>query len=89
MVRRMTSCKRKIPLALLLTAVLAISGCQEEIEPLGPPNIIVILADDMGYGDIEYYNEESKIPTPNLSRQANEGVAFTDAHSRTAVCTPT
>ncbi len=89
MVLRMTSCERKIPLALLLTAVLAISGCQEESETLELPNIIVILADDMGYGDIEYYNEESKIPTPNLSRLAEEGVAFTDAHSPSAVCTPT
>jgi arylsulfatase A-like enzyme len=53
------------------------------------PNIIVILADDMGYGDISYYNPESKIPTPNLSRLAEEGVAFTDAHSPSAVCTPT
>jgi len=43
----------------------------------------------MGYGDIEYYNEESKIPTPNLSRLAEEGVAFTDAHSPSGVCTPT
>ena len=52
------------------------------------PNIIVILADDMGYGDPGCYNAESKIPTPNMDRLAEEGVRFTDAHSPSAVCTP-
>jgi len=53
------------------------------------PNIIVILADDMGYGDVQSLNEKSKIPTPNLNRLATEGMTFTDAHSPSAVCTPT
>ena len=53
------------------------------------PNIVFILADDMGYGDIQAYNPESKIPTPFLNRFAQEGIRFTDAHSGSAVCTPT
>ena len=55
----------------------------------GRPNIIFILADDMGYGDLNCQNPESKIPTPNLDALAGEGVRFTDAHSPAAVCTPT
>lgn len=53
------------------------------------PNIIIILADDLGYGDPGCYNDESKIPTPNLDRLAGEGVRFTDAHTPSSVCTPT
>jgi arylsulfatase A len=53
------------------------------------PNIVFILADDMGYGDIQAYNPKSKIPTPNLNRLAQQGIRFTDAHSGSAVCTPT
>jgi arylsulfatase A-like enzyme len=52
------------------------------------PNIIYILADDMGYGDLSCLNERSAWQTPNLDRLANEGMAFTDAHSTSAVCTP-
>lgn len=53
------------------------------------PNIVLILADDMGYGDIRAYNHESQIPTPNLDDLANRGMSFSDAHSPSAVCTPT
>ncbi|HUU10496.1 MAG TPA: sulfatase-like hydrolase/transferase [Phycisphaerae bacterium] len=55
----------------------------------GKPNIIYILADDLGYGDLACQNPKSKIPTPNLDRLAAQGVRFTDAHAPTAVCTPT
>ena len=51
------------------------------------PNIIFILADDMGYGDCSAYNPESKVRTPNLDRLAREGLMFTDAHSASATCT--
>ncbi len=54
-----------------------------------PPNIVLIMADDMGYGDVEVLNPRSKIPTPHLNRLAEEGMTFTDAHSPSAVCTPT
>ncbi|MHC4441405.1 MAG: sulfatase family protein [Planctomycetota bacterium] len=53
------------------------------------PNIVFILADDMGYGDLACQNPETKIPTPNLDRLANQGMRFTDAHSPSAVCSPT
>lgn len=53
------------------------------------PNIVLILADDLGYGDVGCYNPESRIPTPNLDRLAIEGMRFTDAHSPCTVCTPT
>ncbi|MBU2939209.1 arylsulfatase [Lacinutrix sp. C3R15] len=53
------------------------------------PNIIYILADDLGYGDVQSFNPEGKIPTPNLDDMASNGVKFTDAHTSSAVCTPT
>jgi len=53
------------------------------------PNIIYILADDLGYGDLECFNPNGKIPTPNLNNMASNGVMFTDAHTSSAVCTPT
>ncbi|MEN6457140.1 MAG: sulfatase-like hydrolase/transferase, partial [Prolixibacteraceae bacterium] len=53
------------------------------------PNIIFILADDLGYGDIRVNNQDSKIPTPNIDRLASQGIRFTDAHSPSSVCTPT
>ncbi|WP_019026056.1 sulfatase family protein [Colwellia piezophila] len=53
------------------------------------PNIVVILADDLGYGDLGVYNRDSKIPTPNMDAIAKQGIRFTDAHTPSAVCTPT
>ncbi len=53
------------------------------------PNIVYILADDMGYGDVSCYNPEGKISTPNIDRLARQGMRFTDAHSPSSVCTPT
>ncbi len=53
------------------------------------PNVILILADDMGYGEIEALNpDRSKIPTPKLNQLASEGMVFTDAHTSASVCTP-
>jgi len=51
------------------------------------PNIIFVMADDMGYGDLSCYGA-AKISTPNMDKVANEGMLFTDAHSSSAVCTP-
>jgi arylsulfatase A len=54
------------------------------------PNILFILADDLGYGDVQTLNpDRGKIPTPNLDRLATQGMAFTDAHSGSSVCSPT
>lgn len=53
------------------------------------PNVVVVLADDFGYGDLAIQNRESRIPTPHLDELARQGARFTDAHSPSAVCTPT
>ena len=53
------------------------------------PNIIFIMADDMGYGDIQAYNHESKIDTPNLNQLAKQGMRFTDAHAPAGLCVQT
>jgi len=52
------------------------------------PNIVIIYADDMGFGDLAIQNPDSKIPTPNLDRLASEGLRFTNAHSSSGICTP-
>ncbi len=52
------------------------------------PNLLVILADDLGWGDVSGNHPESKIATPNLDRIASEGMRFTDAHTSSGVCTP-
>lgn len=55
-----------------------------------PPNIVYILADDLGYGDVKCLNpQRGKIATPHLDRLAAQGMTFTDAHSGSSVCTPT
>ncbi|MBI3471882.1 MAG: arylsulfatase [Candidatus Solibacter usitatus] len=53
------------------------------------PNIVYILADDLGWGDLGCYNPESAVPTPHANRLAARGIRFTDMHSPSAVCTPT
>lgn len=55
----------------------------------GPrPNVVFILADDLGYGDVHCFNPEGKIPTPHVDQLAAAGMKFTDAHASSAVCTP-
>ena len=53
------------------------------------PNVILVMADDLGIGDITPTNPNSKIKTPHLQKMANEGMTFSDAHSPSSVCTPT
>ncbi|MGQ7867767.1 sulfatase family protein [Sunxiuqinia sp. sy24] len=74
--------------SLLIIAImgLSFSSCNEEKKD---PNIVIILADDLGYGDPQVYNSESKIPTPNIDNLAAAGIRFTDAHTPSSVCTPT
>ncbi|MDA7510867.1 sulfatase-like hydrolase/transferase [Verrucomicrobia bacterium] len=55
----------------------------------GQPNILLILADDLGYGDVSCYNDQSKVLTPHIDQLAKQGLRFTDAHSPSTVCTPT
>ncbi len=66
----------------LIVALLAVPAHAER------PNVVLILADDLGYGDVRCYNSESKIPTPHLDRLASQGLRFTNAHSPSTVCTP-
>ena len=72
-----------LPRSILLFLLVA------SIPATAQPNILFILADDLGYGDVSCYNSDSKITTPNLDRLAQEGMKFTDAHSPSTVCTPT
>ncbi|MEC3907206.1 sulfatase-like hydrolase/transferase [Tamlana sp. 2201CG12-4] len=72
-----------------------LESCKTKEKPLAvdntsksKPNIIIIYADDMGYGDLNALNKDSKIPTPNLDKLADEGMRFTDAHSASTVCSP-
>lgn len=53
------------------------------------PNVVFILADDQGFGDVTALNPDGKIPTPHIDRIAKEGMAFLDAHTSSSVCTPT
>ncbi|NET35512.1 MAG: arylsulfatase [Cyanothece sp. SIO1E1] len=52
------------------------------------PNILIIYADDMGYGDLACQNPEAKLTTPNLDQLAAAGIRFTDGHSSSGICTP-
>ncbi len=69
-------------------ALAALCSCAADI-PEVPPNIVVILADDFGVGDIQAHYPQNKIATPYLDQFVREGMSFTDAHSPSAVCTPT
>lgn len=52
------------------------------------PNVLILYADDLGFGDLGCYHAKSKIPTPHLGRLAKEGIRFTDGHSSSGICTP-
>jgi arylsulfatase A-like enzyme len=76
-------------LSLVASAFVA-RGSSNESGGQAPPNIIVLLCDDLGYGDVQCLNpERGKIPTPHLDALAKSGMIFTDAHSASSVCTPT
>jgi arylsulfatase A len=53
-----------------------------------PPNVVILFADDLGYGDIGCYNPDSKIPTPHIDGLAADGMRFVNAYSAAAVCVP-
>jgi arylsulfatase A-like enzyme len=73
------------------TALAALPAwAQEAAKPAAArPNIVYILCDDLGWGDVQCNNPQGKIPTPNIDKLAAQGMRFTDAHSGSAVCTPT
>ncbi|MCX6954786.1 MAG: arylsulfatase [Verrucomicrobia bacterium] len=73
----------------LLFSALAVAGFAASApSPTRAPNIVFILADDLGYGDVKCLNPQGKIATPQLDRLAAGGMVFTEAHSSSAVCTP-
>jgi len=84
------------PRILLLVATLGGYGWAVETGPAGDssadrrPNLVIVLADDLGYGDIHCYNpDKGKIPTPHVDRLAADGMRFTDCHSPSSLCSPT
>ena len=81
----------KINIGLLSLIGILSSQCKPDHEQTAfqKPNVIIILADDFGVGDIQLHYPQNKIPTPNLDKFAEEGMSFTDAHSSSAVCSPT
>lgn len=78
--------------SVILLSLIIVVACNSDTnqegknEPL--PNILIIMADDMGYGDVGAYNPKTKIPTPNMDKIASEGLMLTDAHSPDALCSP-
>lgn len=80
------NCLPKIFISLLGVIMACMPAISQEFKK---PNIIFILADDLGYGDVSAMNANSKIKTTNIDRLVSQGVSFTDAHSSSAVCTPT
>jgi arylsulfatase A len=73
-----------------LLAIFAVASSGLAVESAAKPNVVYILCDDLGYGDVHCLNpEHGKIATPNADRLAAEGMIFTDAHSGSSVCTPT
>jgi arylsulfatase A-like enzyme len=78
-----------IPALAVIISLLALScSNRQEPETKQAPNIVFILADDMGYGDLGCYNLDSKIATPHIDSLAEEGVKFTNAHAPGAWCVP-
>ena len=76
-------------LLICLILICSLSQIHGETAKSDLPNIIVILADDLGYGDLGCYNPKSKIETPNIDSLATSGMLFTDAHSPSSLCSPT
>lgn len=73
-------------LGLIVTFLMVITVQAQVTQKL--PNIIFIMVDDMGYGDIKAFNSDSKIATPQLDKLANSGMIFTDAHACASSCVP-
>lgn len=84
MFKNLANCSPVCVFTMTVIATLAVAA------PAGEklPNVLIILADDLGYGDVGCYNDESNIPTPNIDRLASQGMLFRDAHSPATVCTP-
>src|SRR5687767_10730069 len=77
-----------IPIIVRLLFYIVLSAASSHAATPRPPNIIIIMADDMGYTDLSCYGND-RYQTPHLDRLAREGLRFTDFHSNGAVCSPT
>ena len=75
-----------MPLFFCLSFSCLLSGVEQ---PPTHPNVIFVLADDLGIGDVSPTNTDCKIKTPHLQKMADEGITFHDAHTSSSVCTPT
>ena len=76
--------------AVLVVSFIALAWLPKTVAAQQKPNIVYIICDDLGYGDIQCLNpKHGKIKTPNADQLAKEGMIFTDAHSGSSVCTPT
>ena len=84
----MRNIKNKMMGGLLLSSLVFNGFSSEAQKNHKQANIVFILADDLGYGDVSCLNKKSKVHTPNIDRLASQGVLFTDAHANAAVCTP-
>mgnify|MGYP001103947820 CR=1 FL=1 len=75
--------------SLIACSALPVSSTTSAADSPVRPNIVYILCDDLGYGDVKCLNPDGKIATPNMDRLAAAGMTFTDAHSGSSVCSPT
>ncbi len=82
---------RSIFLHVVFTLLVGLMGHPPSLsqESTALPNVIIILADDLGIGDVSAYNQDAAFRTPNIDRLAEDGMSFMDAHTSAAICTPT
>ena len=81
----MSFLKRYFPF-VIISLIGGIFSCENEQGVL--PDIVLIFADDMGYGDVSGLNPEAKTYTPAIDELMNDGICFTEAHANASVCTP-
>jgi len=80
-------CGRRIVIATALAAALISLANANDSDP-ALPNIVIVYADDLGFGDLSVYNADAAYQTPRLDQMAEEGIRFTDAHSPSTICSP-
>lgn len=80
--------RRTFCISLGAATLLSKSSLAKTLQSGKRPNVVYILADDLGWGDFDVYNSHSAIPTPNSNAFARQGMRFTDMHASSAVCTP-
>ena len=87
--QRATSGRLLAGIAIFLCITHVQKSLADTVADTKQPNVVIVLADDLGYGDVQPLNPKSTISTPAFNRLAEEGISFTDAHTPSAVCTPT